>query len=267
MTETVLLTGASGKAATLIRPLLRRPGRTIRLLDLVPPTDVDEATETVITGSITDLDLMTRACEGVDLLVHFGGYSAERPWSDILTTNIDGAHTVLEAARLQGVQRALLASSIHAVGYVRALDAAEADVLQPRPDGYYGVSKVALEALGSLYADRFGMTIVSGRFGTIDPAVESVRTMSTWFSPADLARFVEAVAVLDEPGHHVVWGMSDNRRSWIDASAGQRIGFEPKDDAEAMAGAALRAAPRTPSADEHLAGVVIGPDYPVGRPW
>jgi DNA-binding IclR family transcriptional regulator len=47
-------------------------------------------------------------------------------------------------------------------------------------------------------------------------------------SPGDLARLVEAVAVLDEPGHHIVWAVSDNTRGWLSLDAGKAIGFRQR---------------------------------------
>ena len=41
-------------------------------------------------------------CWNVSNLVHLAGLASERPWADLLRINIDGSHTVLEAARLGG---------------------------------------------------------------------------------------------------------------------------------------------------------------------
>jgi nucleoside-diphosphate-sugar epimerase len=143
----IVMTGAAGLVGTLTRPLLRQPGRVLRLIDIAPIDDVAEGEE-FVQASITDLDAMIAAFAGADLVVHLGGHSAERPWEQILETNIHGGYVVLEAAYRAGVRRILLGSSLHATGYVAARDAAAAPVLQPRPDTYYGVGKVALEALG-----------------------------------------------------------------------------------------------------------------------
>ncbi len=45
----------------------------------------------------------------------------------------------------------------------------------PRPDTYYGVAKVTMEALGSLYADRYGMDVVCLRIGSAFPEPTTVR--------------------------------------------------------------------------------------------
>jgi nucleoside-diphosphate-sugar epimerase len=260
----IVITGAAGLVGRLIRPRLARAGRTLRLVDLTAIEDLRPGEE-FVEASISDLDAMTSAFEGADLVIHLGGYSAERPWQQILETNIQGGYAVLEAAHRTGVRRLLLASSLHATGYVRAADAAAAPVLQPRPDTYYGVGKVTLEALGSLYADRFGMTVVSARICTVHETIGTGgRTLSTWVSPGDLARLVEAVAVLDGPGHHIVWAVSDNTRSWFSLDAGKAIGFHPLDDAEHHIG------PETDIQEDPsalLAGVFVDADHPLGGTW
>ena len=52
----------------------------------------------ILTGSVTDPDAMRAACRGVDAILHFGGQSRETSWDEILEVNINGTHTVLEAA-------------------------------------------------------------------------------------------------------------------------------------------------------------------------
>jgi nucleoside-diphosphate-sugar epimerase len=260
----IVITGAAGLVGRLIRPRLARPDRVLRLIDICAIDDLQPGEE-FVEASISDLDAMTSAFEGADLVIHLGGYSAERPWQQILETNIQGGYAVLEAAHRTGVRRLLLASSLHATGYVRAADAAAAPVLQPRPDTYYGVGKVTLEALGSLYADRFGMTVVSARICTVHETIGTGgRTLSTWVSPGDLARLVEAVAVLDGPGHHIVWAVSDNTRSWFSLDAGKGIGFHPLDDAEHHIG------PGTDTQEDPsalLAGVFVDAEHPLGGTW
>ncbi|GAA5149637.1 NAD(P)-dependent oxidoreductase [Microbacterium pseudoresistens] len=227
---TILITGGSGHIASAIRPLLGH--YRCRLTDLVAPEDALGVDEEFVAADITDLDAMTAACAGANLVVHLGGHRQERPFDEILRVNIGGTRAVLEGARRAGVRRVLLASSGHAVGYATVADARREPVLDPRPDSYYGVGKVALEALGSLYADRFGMTVVSARIAAFLPEPLDRRGLSLWFSPADMVRLVDACAVLEGPGHRIVWGVSDNTRAWVRGDAGAAIGFRPVDDAE-----------------------------------
>ena len=73
----------------------------------------------------------------------------------ILGANIVGMRNVFEAAWLCGVKRVVWASSDHAVGFYRRDETIDHTVY-PKPDSRYGVSKVSGEAMGSLYADRYG---------------------------------------------------------------------------------------------------------------
>lgn len=189
MTETVLITGANGGLGRLIRPRLARPGRTLRLLDLVTPdAPADGEDVEVLEGSVTDDKAMRDACAGVDAVIHLGGISVEAPWQDILTNNIDGTRVLLEEARDAGVDRVVLASSNHAVGFYdkeeAGRDGLPADVL-PRPDTYYGFSKAALEALGSLFHFRYGMDVTCLRIGSCFKKPWDPRSLWTWMSLDD----------------------------------------------------------------------------------
>jgi uronate dehydrogenase len=227
---TALITGGSGHMASMLRPHLAETGWAVRLLDLVAPTR-PLPNEQVIVGSILEPAVLAEACAGVDLVVHLAGHPSERPWADILSLNVDGTRCVLEAARAAGVARVLIASSTHAVGMVPFSELA-AEGIAPRPDGYYGFSKAAAEALAALYAERFGMTVVSARIGNANTGNhETLRSRLIWLSAADAARLVRAVAALHSPGHHLVWGMSLGAQQLVSLEAGRRIGYHPQDDA------------------------------------
>lgn len=235
-TVTIALTGGAGMMATLLRPYLAGAGYAVRLVDLAAASD-PRPNESVHVGSVTDPDFMADALKGATAVIHLGGLHREKTWAELVTTNITGTQVTLEAARQNGVERVLLASSTHAVGFHPTEAAAQDSVLIPRPDTYYGVSKAAVEALGSLYADKYGMKVVSARIGTGGERPGNLRTLGSWLSAADSFRLVEATLNnLGAPGHHVVWAVSANTRGWANLHAGKRIGFEPQDDAEAFAG-------------------------------
>lgn len=257
----LLLTGAAGMAATGIRPLLREAGYEVSLLDVVPVAELQE-NETFHEGSVTDAAVLADAVAGCDAVVHLGGHSRERPWEQILHTNIDGTQKVLDAARAGGVRRVLLASSTHAIGFW-PVGHADGSSLTPRPDTYYGVSKVAAEALGSVFADRFGMLVVSARIGTLAERPTSQRHRHIWLSYPDLVRLIEATATTEATGHHIVAAVSANTHGWFPLSAGRAIGYDPQDDAETWApfdGAE--------SAASDLIGSAFADDeHPLGGTW
>ncbi|SDG91672.1 NAD-dependent epimerase/dehydratase family protein [Nonomuraea jiangxiensis] len=253
----ILMTGAAGKVGTLLRPRLAREGRTLRLSDIVPVEP--GAGEEWVAGDLADPAAMAAAMKGVDAILHLGGQSREHPWADIVQANINGTQVLLEAAREAGVEHVVLMGSHHAAGFhTRPADGSDLpDYVFPRPDTFYGVSKVVMEALGSLYHDRFGMNVTVVRLGTCNEGSADTRGLATWISPDDLTRLVEAAFVA--PGFHVVWGVSDNARRWWSLEEARAIGYVSQDDSESQA-AALIAEQGEPDLTEplhHRAGGVF----------
>jgi uronate dehydrogenase len=153
----------------------------------------------------------------------------------------------------------VLASSNHATGFTPrpASGLLREDDGLARPDTFYGVSKVAMEALGALYADRYGLDVVCLRIGTAAPEPLTTRHLSTWLSPRDQVSLVDAALRAPSPGFAVVWGVSANTRGWWDLTAARALGYEPADDAEAYA-AALVAVHGEPDPADPVHGRVGG---------
>ncbi len=242
MTGPVLVTGAAGLIGTVLRGGLPEAGWAVRSLDVVPVPEPRPGEEHLVADT-TDLAALTEAARGASAVVHLAGIASESTWPAIAHTNIDGTYCALEAARRAGVGRVVLASSNHATGYTPRPDGGllrEVDA-PPRPDTYYGVSKVTMEALGSLYADRYGMDVVCLRIGSASPEPTTTRMLATWLSPGDTVSLVDAALRAPAPGFTVVWGVSANTRNWWDLTAARALGYEPKDDAEVYAEALVEA--------------------------
>lgn len=251
----ILLTGAAGSVASFLYPRLVRPGRVLRLLDLRTPVlggaelravsaaaavvaaSGSRAGDTeIVVGSITDVDVMRDAMRGVDAVVHLGGQSREAPVDRVLEANMLGTYRVLEAAHRAGVDRVILASSNHAVGYQPRSPEPLPGSAMPRPDSLYGWSKAAMEACGRLYADEYGMNVICLRIGMCLAEPVDLRSLAMWLSPDDCARLVEACLSVPAPGYRIVWGISHNTRRWCSLAEGEAVGYHPQDDAEAYAG-------------------------------
>ena len=254
--STILITGAAGGVGGVLRARLARPGRTLRLLDLaeLTPGEGEEA----VTASVTDPDAVLEACRGVDEVIHLGGQATEAPWQRILEVNINGTYTVFEAARQAGVPRVLFASSNHAVGFHTPDRYPLAEDAPTLPDTYYGVSKVAGEALGALYAERYGMDVICVRILSCFPEPANPRMLSTWLSPDDAGRLFEACLTAPAPGFRIVFGVSANTRGgWVSLDGARALGYRPQDDAEAYAEKLLAEHGPIDPADpvfEHLGG-------------
>jgi nucleoside-diphosphate-sugar epimerase len=233
--QLLLITGSEGRIGRALQPRLARPGRVLRLLDLVAPR-AGTGVET-LTGSVTDPELLMAACSGADAVIHLGAISSEAPWPEILDVNVHGTQVVLDAAHRAGVPCVVLASSNHATGMTPVPPGGELPAgVTVHPDTFYGVSKAAGEALGALYASRYGLDVTSLRIGTCRERPRSTRELSTWLSFDDCARLVEAcLTAPGPPAHRIVWGMSANSRGYVSLAEGKAIGYHPVDDSEVFA--------------------------------
>jgi uronate dehydrogenase len=230
----ILITGAAGHIGTMLRPRLARPGRTLRLLDTAPITAGPG--EEAFQASVTDLDAITEACRNVTAVIHLAGIASEAPWPQIREVNIDGTYVVFEAARRTGVGRVVYASSNHAAGFRPRADFPVPEYEFPAPDTYYGVSKVAGEALASLYHSRYGLDAICIRILTCAERPATVRALSTWLSPDDAGRLFEACLSVPSPGFRLIFGVSANTRGgWVSLDEARALGYQPRDDAEAYA--------------------------------
>jgi uronate dehydrogenase len=228
----ILITGAAGDVGSHLRRELA--GRyKLRLSDRKPITDLAKD-EQFLQADIASPEGLDAVVRGVEAIVHLGGFSVEGPWDTILQANIIGCYNVFEAARAAGVKRILFATSNHAVGFYRRDETIDHQVY-PRPDSRYGVSKVFGEALGSLYADKYGMEVFNMRIGNVNPRPIDKRRLSIWISPRDLAQLVTIGIEHPDVRFEIVYGVSGNQRSWYDNSNAERLGYRPQDDSETVA--------------------------------
>jgi uronate dehydrogenase len=227
----VLITGARGHIGGVLRPGLRDGLTELRLSDLEEIEDLT-GPETSLAADLNDADAVARAVEGVDAVIHLGAVPNEAAFEVIAGPNLHGAFHVFEACRRFGVQRVVYASSNHATGMYPIGEPLDGSY-PPRPDGLYGASKVWGEALGRMYVDRFGLSVVSLRIGSFRERPTEIRELSTWISHADGVRLFKAALTADDIGFAVVYGASANTRRWWPADT--EVGFVPQDDAEAFA--------------------------------
>jgi uronate dehydrogenase len=233
----IVFTGAAGGIGTMTRPLLAKLYPGLVLSDRVEPKDLQPG-ETFVKADLTKPDEVAAAVKGAHSVIHLGGHSVEGTWDQILNANIIGCYNIFEAARLNGVKRILFPTSNHAVGFYRR-DKTIDHHIYPRPDSRYGVSKVFGEALGSLYADKYGMQVFCMRIGNVNPVPIDTRRLSILFTPRDLAQLVTIGIEHPDIRFEIVYGISKNTRAWYDNSNAYRLGYKPQDDSEQWAAEVL----------------------------
>lgn len=260
----ILITGAAGLVGSVLREQLH-DGYRLVLLDRAPLAEL-HAGETAFTGDIRDAALLDRAMADVDSVVHLAGEPVETTWDRIREANIEGCYQVVDAARRAGVRRFIFASSNHAIGFHERTEVLDEHCVT-RPDTRYGVSKVFGEALLSYYADKFGLTSVCLRIGTLrrPDAPADRRQLSTWISYRDFGQLVRC-AIEADIHFEIAYGVSRNTRSWWKDSAATRLGYHPVDDAESFAATldAAAMAPLDPFAERYQGGVFCSQERKTG---
>ncbi|MDQ2093396.1 NAD-dependent epimerase/dehydratase family protein [Rhodalgimonas zhirmunskyi] len=226
----ILITGAAGRLGTELRRGLVPLAESLVIADKVACEDVQPHEEMKV-FDLADEAAVMAAAEGCDAIVHMGGAPFERPWQDVLDSNIRGSYHIYEAARAHGVRRVVYASSVHAIGY-RRLDEGMRGDAPPRPDSLYGVSKCFVEALASLYWDKFGIESGCIRIFSSFPEPADRRMLWSWLSFDDMVRLVSSCLTAPHLGFTIAAGMSDNKVKPVDMSNAGHIGYAPQDSSE-----------------------------------
>ncbi|MGI8781614.1 MAG: NAD-dependent epimerase/dehydratase family protein [Solirubrobacteraceae bacterium] len=228
----LLLTGAAGRIATAVRPVLRELADEVVLTDRVDVGDLAPG-ERSVRAELADPAPWDGLAAGCEAVVHLGAVADEAAFDVLAGPNLHGAFHVYEAARRAGARRVVAASSGRATGFYAAGERLDGSAT-PRPDGLYAATKAFSEALGRMYADKFGLEVVALRIGTFEDRPRTARDLSTWLSPRDARRLLRAALTGPVDGFLAVYGVSANTRGWWDLPPA--LGYVPRDDAEAYAG-------------------------------
>ncbi|HEX5851050.1 MAG TPA: NAD-dependent epimerase/dehydratase family protein [Rubrobacter sp.] len=186
-----LVTGGCGFIGTaLIRTLMQEGDHGIRVVDnlavgtredLAAAGDFVEVSPDgpgpisaggrveLLVGDIQDAGLALGAAEGADVIVHLAANtgvmpSVEDPRADCMS-NVIGTLNFLEAARHNGVDRFVFASSGGTV--IGDAEPPIHEEMVAHPVAPYGASKLAGEGYCSAYFQTFGIGTVALRFGNV----------------------------------------------------------------------------------------------------
>ena len=233
----ILVTGSAGCIGQAAVAGLTAAGWHVRGFDCRPTPAIDDA----VVGDLTDAAAVRKAVTGVGAVIHLAAVPDDEDFlTRLLPSNLIGLHHVLEAVRLEGVHRVVLASSGQVVWW-RLLEGPwpippDAPI---SPRHWYSVTKVAAEAAGQAYARSFGLAVLALRLGWFPRTREHVaevgqteRAPDVYLSPGDAGRFFARVMDAPfEPGYAVVFVASQPlNRVIFDLEPTKRLlGWEPRD--------------------------------------
>ena len=147
MSQTVLVTGATGLAGANVCKLLIERGDAVRALARAG-ADADPLTALgvdVVRGDITDADDVRRAARGSDSAIHcaalLGGASQHLP--DFEAVNVEGTKHVLDAAATVGMRRVVAVSTGTFFDTTGGLDREDAPVSKTPSSDPYTITKMA----------------------------------------------------------------------------------------------------------------------------
>ncbi|HEY7917264.1 MAG TPA: NAD-dependent epimerase/dehydratase family protein [Acidimicrobiales bacterium] len=147
MSQTVLVTGATGLAGANICKLLIQRGDLVRALARSGADTGPLATlgVDVVTGDVTDADDVRRAATGAESAVHcaalLGG--ASQDLAQFQAVNVDGTRHVLDAAEALGMRRVVAVSTGTFFDTDGGLDREDAPVSKEPSSDPYTVTKMA----------------------------------------------------------------------------------------------------------------------------
>lgn len=211
---------------------------------------LDKKGENLFQADVSNFEQVNTAFEHMPLLayaIHLAGDPRpDADWQSVLLNNIAGTRNLYEAAHNHGVKRVVFASSNHVTGAYEGFPPnlhtqPDPPLITPqdpiRPDGFYGVSKAAGEAIARMYYELHGIESVCLRIGSVleddDPTIDA-HNESIWLSHRDLVQLVTK-SLLGEVKFAIYYGVSNNKkRFWDISNAVAEIGYQPESDASAL---------------------------------
>jgi CDP-glucose 4,6-dehydratase len=183
LSESALVTGGHGFAASWLVKALLEHGDRVRVLDRPGPRLTDVGTPRpsalelhriaaeveLFEADLRDAEGIRRAVEGADVVFHLAaqtivGKAKESP-RETFEVNVLGTWNVMEACREHGVERVVFASSDKAYGASDELPYREDFPL--RAVHTYDASKAAADILARSYWSSYGLPVAVTRFANL----------------------------------------------------------------------------------------------------
>ncbi|NJN84691.1 MAG: NAD(P)-dependent oxidoreductase [Caldilineaceae bacterium] len=231
----ILLTGATGRIGAEFFEEMK--GRYwFRLAARRPEKLGDVGEHELFHLDVADADRCQEACRDIDAVVHLAADPSPAAgfYESLLDSNIKGAYNIFRAAKDQGCNRVVYASSIQTIeGY--PLDRLAFPDGPIRPLNMYGACKAFGEATAHYFAAVEGLSCLCVRIGNYQGNSDSMeadgRRLSAWISNRDMNHLFERCIETPDLQYAILQAVSDNRFKRMDiTSARELVGYQPKDD-------------------------------------
>jgi nucleoside-diphosphate-sugar epimerase len=218
----VLVTGGSGHIGKFVVADLVQHGHEVVSVDRKPITRDQIQGQPGVRfreGDTTDVGHMAGAMAGCDAVIHLGAIPApyHHPDEVVFANNVLGTFAVLQAASLVGIKKAVIASSLSALGTayaVRLFSPPYAPVDEDIPllgQDCYALAKEVDERTAEMFHRRVGMQVLAYRF--------------TWVAnPEDIKPM--AATLNENPRHQDWWRLLWSYVDVRDAATACRLGIE-----------------------------------------
>lgn len=220
----ILITGGAGKIGSHFITH-NSNNYTLSVFDQKAPQDSNIE---FFEGDLSDKALLTKACNGVDLVIHLAGIpSADTPFDDVLAVNMLGTKNLLDSMMESGVSKIVFASSAQTIeGYDKDLQIDE--TMPTNPGNYYGVSKVFGESLLAYLSKEKGIKAICLRIAAYefpeDFTEMNARDMSAYLHPDDFNQLLnKAISSIDDFDFEVFNAISNNTYKRLTIQKAKRL--------------------------------------------
>lgn len=235
--EKILITGAGGTIGQAVTKYLQTDYQlTIVDTDLSKFNQNELNNVIFIEKDLDQADVFLSLLEGIDYVIHLAGNPDNKAeFEELIEPNFYIPHYLFKAAaNATQLKRIVYASSIHASGnYPSDMQVKVSDT--PRPTGYYGASKLFMEAIANYYAYEHGVQSIGIRIGNYLEDIDSyewggtVEELAQILTAEDFNQLISCClqADLHEPAI-VVNGLSNHTFPRLDLeSARHQLGYQP----------------------------------------
>jgi UDP-glucose 4-epimerase len=193
--KSVIVTGGAGFIGSNLARVLARENEVI-VIDDLSTGNIENINDLInnqsikfIEGSITNLDLLNKTFKNIDYVFHEAAIpSVPRSVKDPIKSNhanVNGTLNVLVAARDNGVEKVVFASSSSVYGDTIVLPKKEE--MKPLPLSPYAVSKLVGEYYCQVFNEIYGLSTISLRYFNVygpyqDPSSEYAAVIPLFIS-------------------------------------------------------------------------------------